>query len=78
MLTLLTCEYKEELGIELENALTRVVDLYVDGTLIAYFYYCAAPSRDASLVFETGRNAVWLSPTEKDNAHGYRRGINVC
>ena len=30
--------YKEELGIELENALTRVVGLCVDGTLIAYFY----------------------------------------
>ena len=28
--------------------------------------------------FKKGRNAVWLSPTEKDNAHGYRRGINVC
>ena len=21
---------------------------------------------------------VYVSPTEKDNAHGYRRGINVC
>ena len=54
----ITREHIEELSIELENALTRVVDLYVDGTLIAYFYYCTAPSRDASFVFEKGRNSV--------------------
>jgi 8-oxo-dGTP pyrophosphatase MutT (NUDIX family) len=63
----ITREYKEELGIELENALTRVVDLYVDGTLIAYFYHCAAPSRDASLIFESGRNVVWLTRSDVEN-----------
>ena len=56
----ITREHIEELSIELENALKRVVDLYVNGTLIAYFYYCAAPPRDQNIQTEKGRSVVWL------------------
>jgi rhodanese-related sulfurtransferase/8-oxo-dGTP pyrophosphatase MutT (NUDIX family) len=61
-------EAKEELGITLlEDELQRTVNLYVDGTLTAYFYVCSAPPRDALLVFETGRSGVWLTPDDAEN-----------
>ena len=39
----------------------RAVDLYVDGTLIAWFFEARAPARDAALTFEAGRVGVWLA-----------------
>ena len=53
-------EVHEELGLSLGDDVRRVVDLFVDERLIAYFYEAPAPGRDAILVFEPGRNGVWL------------------
>lgn len=58
-------EVKEELGLELrDEVLSRACDLFVDDKLIAWFYEHPAPARDAPLVFEEGREGVWLSEVE--------------
>ena len=58
-------EVKEELGFTLrDDDIARAVDLFVDGKLIAWFYQHPAPARDAELVFEEGREGVWLSEAE--------------
>mmetsp|Transcript_8952 Transcript_8952/g.18063 ORF Transcript_8952/g.18063 Transcript_8952/m.18063 type:complete len:175 (+) Transcript_8952:120-644(+) len=57
-------ECLEELGWTPATVPHRVVDLYVDGELIAWFYEAAAPSRDEPLTFEPGRRGVWLSADE--------------
>ena len=44
------------------SELRRAVDLYVDGELVAWFYEAPAPARDAPLVCEKGRAAVWFTP----------------
>ena len=49
-------ECREELDwVPPSSALTRCVDLYVDGKLIAYFYFTKAPPADAHLKFEEVR-----------------------
>ena len=58
-------EVKEELGLALrDEELSRAVDLFVDDKLIAWFYQHPAPARDEALVFEEGREGIWLSEAE--------------
>ena len=52
-------ELQEELGWSPKRSPKRVVDLYVDGELIAWFYYAEAPARDTGLKTEPGRSHVW-------------------
>lgn len=46
-----------------EQPLQRACDLYVDDTLIAWFFVAKAPSTDdiQRMTFEAGRNAVWTT-----------------
>ena len=64
-------ECREELGWE-PAAVERACDLYVDGELIAWFYEAAAPARDAALICEPGRAAVWLDDVEGAQVEGMR------
>mmetsp|Transcript_64109 Transcript_64109/g.126826 ORF Transcript_64109/g.126826 Transcript_64109/m.126826 type:complete len:188 (-) Transcript_64109:4-567(-) len=49
-------ECREELGWQPEDGSPkRVVDLYVDGDLIAWFYQASAPQCEFPLAFESGR-----------------------
>ena len=54
-------ELREELGWEppIDEPLTRVCDLYVDGKLIAWFFEAEAPPPETRLQFEPGRKAIW-------------------
>ena len=66
-------EVKEELGLALrDEELSRAVDLFVDDKLIAWFYQHPAPARDAALVFEEGREGIWLSEAEAAATRGCR------
>ena len=60
-------ECREELGWTPPAVPRRMVDLYVDGELIAWFYEATAPSRDEPLTFEPGRRGVWLGADELDH-----------
>jgi serine/threonine protein phosphatase PrpC/8-oxo-dGTP pyrophosphatase MutT (NUDIX family) len=55
-------ELREELDWSPAAAPRRVVDLFVEGRLIAYFYEAAAPRSDEPLRLEAGREAVRLQP----------------
>ena len=58
-------ELREELGgWEPMETPRRVVDLYVEGALIAWFYLAAAPSHRSELTFERGRDGVWYRLAE--------------
>lgn len=57
-------ECREELGWAPPSGLAPAVDLYVGGELCAHFFLARAPSRDAPLRFEPGREGVWLTVAE--------------
>ena len=57
-------ELQEELSFVPPQTPRRVVDLYVGGRLIAFFYLAAAPSSFNEVKFEVerGRSGEWLDP----------------
>jgi len=57
-------ELREELNWAPVTQPRRVVDLFVEGRLIAYFYVAEAPRRDEQLRLEAGREAVRLQPAD--------------
>ena len=62
-------ECREELGWQ-PSGVERAVDLFVDGELIAWFFEAPAPARDAPLVLEPGRRAVWIEDLVLAEAEG--------
>jgi 8-oxo-dGTP diphosphatase len=62
-------ECKEELGWQ-PLAVSRAVDLYVNGELIAWFYQATAPPRGLPLTLEAGRRAVWVNAADVSPADG--------
>lgn len=49
------------------GGLSRAVDLFVDGSLIAWFYVAEAPERGAQLTFEDGHSGVWCTLDGSDS-----------
>lgn len=74
-------ECREELDwVPPSSALTRCVDLYVDGKLIAYFYFTKAPPADAHLKFEEsrGRKGVWVPRRDVESPEVNVSPWHVC
>lgn len=57
-------ELVEEMGWR-PQALRQVVNLWVDDTLVAYFFEGDAPPRDFSLVFEPNRRGLWFASVDE-------------
>lgn len=57
-------ECHEELQWVPRGDMVRVCDFYVDGELIAWFYESQGPKEDDEIVFEPGRQGVWVDPND--------------